>query len=51
MAAALRNFTGRNAEQFRVFVLEASYRRRGDVKGGLGGPHHTPTRPRRGTPP
>jgi hypothetical protein len=37
----LRNFTGRNADQFRVFALETLYRRRGDVRGGPGGPHHT----------
>jgi hypothetical protein len=38
MAAALRNFTGRNAERFRVFASETLYRRRGDVRGGQG-PH------------
>jgi hypothetical protein len=35
----LRNFTGKNAERFRVFVMEALNRWRGDVRGGLGPPH------------
>jgi hypothetical protein len=40
MAAALRNCTGKNADCFRVFHPEASYRRKGDVRGGPGRPHH-----------
>jgi hypothetical protein len=32
-AAVLRNFSGRNADLFRVFASEALYRRRGDVRG------------------
>jgi hypothetical protein len=31
--AALRNFTGKNAERFRGFTMEALYRQRGDVRG------------------
>jgi hypothetical protein len=38
-AAALRNFTGRNADWLRVFATEALYRQRGDVRGVPGGPH------------
>jgi hypothetical protein len=36
MAAALQNFSGRNTNSFRVFALEALYRRRGDVRGHQG---------------
>jgi hypothetical protein len=43
--AALRNFSGKNTDQFRVFALEASYRRRGDVRGWPGPPHHRVARP------
>jgi hypothetical protein len=46
MAAALRNFTGRNADCFRVFMTETLYKRRGDVKGGPGPPHHMVARTR-----
>jgi hypothetical protein len=38
-AAALWNFSGRNADSFRVFASEDLYRRRGDVRGHQGGPH------------
>jgi hypothetical protein len=41
MAAALWNFTGENADCFRVFRRKALYRRRGGVRGGPGPPHHT----------
>jgi hypothetical protein len=34
-AAALRNFTRKNADFFRIFGTEALYRRRGDVRGQL----------------
>jgi hypothetical protein len=34
----LRNFSGRNADSFRVFAMEALYKRRGDVR-GQPGPH------------
>jgi hypothetical protein len=37
IAAVLQNFTGRNADCFRVFALERSYRQKGDVRGGPGG--------------
>jgi hypothetical protein len=40
MAAALRNFSWMDADSFRVFASEAIYRRKGDVRGHLGGPHH-----------
>jgi hypothetical protein len=42
----LRNFTGENADSFRVFSREAFYRRRGGVRGPPGGPHHRVARPR-----
>jgi hypothetical protein len=45
MAAALRNFIWKNIDVFRVFVSEAFYRRRGDVRGHLGGPHHRVVQP------
>jgi hypothetical protein len=40
MAAALWNYSGKNANCFRVFRLEASYRRRGVVRSGPGRPHN-----------
>jgi hypothetical protein len=39
-AAALRNYSGKNADSPRVFRPEALYRRRGIVR-GLPGPPHT----------
>jgi hypothetical protein len=39
MAAALRNYSGKNADSPRVFHPEALYRRRGVVRGMLGHPH------------
>jgi hypothetical protein len=39
MAAALRNCSGKNANCFRVFRPEASYRRRGVVRSGPGRSH------------
>jgi hypothetical protein len=52
MAAALRNFSWMDVNSFRVFAPEGFYRRKGDVRGWLGGPHHTLARPEgRGTPP
>jgi hypothetical protein len=39
-AAALRNCFGKNADRFRVCTWEALNRRRGDVRGPPGGPHH-----------
>ena len=44
-AAALRNCYGKNADCFRVFHPEASYRRRGDVRGGPRPPHTRVARP------
>jgi hypothetical protein len=38
-AAELRNCSGKNVDSLRVFCPEASYRRRGDVRGGARGPH------------
>jgi hypothetical protein len=38
--AELRNCSGKNANYFRVFRREASYRRRGVVRRRPGGPHH-----------
>jgi hypothetical protein len=38
--AALRNFSRKNAKRFRVLTSEASYRRRGDVRGVPGAPDH-----------
>jgi hypothetical protein len=40
MAAALRNFSWKDADSFRVFTMEGIYRRKGDVRGRLRGPHH-----------
>jgi hypothetical protein len=45
MAAALRNCSGKNADCFRVFRCEASYRRRGVIRSGPGAPHHRWARP------
>jgi hypothetical protein len=39
-AAELQNCSGKNADCLRVFRREASYRRRGVVRGGPGWPHH-----------
>jgi hypothetical protein len=44
-AAALRNCSGKIADCFRAFHPEASYRRRGVVRGGPGGSHHRWARP------
>jgi hypothetical protein len=38
-AAELRNCSGKNADSLRVFRREASYRRRGIVRGGPGWSH------------
>jgi hypothetical protein len=43
--AELRNCSGKNADSFRVFRWEASYRRRGIIRGGPGWPHHGWARP------
>jgi hypothetical protein len=48
MTAALRNFSWIDADSFRVFASEAIYRRKGDVGGRLGGPHHVVARPEGG---
>jgi hypothetical protein len=45
MMAELRNSSGNFADCFRVFRLEASYRRRGVVRGGPGWPHNGWARP------
>jgi hypothetical protein len=39
-AATLRNYSGKNANSFRVFRREALYRQRGIIRSGLGPPHH-----------
>jgi hypothetical protein len=44
-AAVLRNCSGKNADCFRVFASEASYRRRGDVRRWARWPHHQGARP------
>jgi hypothetical protein len=44
-AAELRNCSRKNANSFRVFRREASYRRRGVVRGGPGWPHNGWARP------
>jgi hypothetical protein len=41
----LRNSSGNFADCSRVFCPEASYRRRGIVRSGLGAPHHRWARP------
>jgi hypothetical protein len=51
MAAALWNFSKRNADFFRVFTSEALHRRRGDVRGWTRGQHPLVARPEGGTPP
>jgi hypothetical protein len=40
VAAELQNYSGNFADCFRVFRREASYRRRGIVRGGPGWPHN-----------
>jgi hypothetical protein len=40
MAAALRNFLWIGADWLRVFTLERIYRRKGNVRGWIRGPHH-----------
>jgi hypothetical protein len=40
MAAALRNYSGKNADSSRVFRPEALYRRRGIIRGLPGHPHN-----------
>jgi hypothetical protein len=40
MAAVLWNFSWMDADYFRVFASEGIYRRKGDVRGHPGGPHH-----------
>jgi hypothetical protein len=44
-AAAMRNCSGNFADSLRVFRPEASYRRRGVVRGQLGAPHTRVARP------
>jgi hypothetical protein len=44
-AAELRNSFWKFADSFRVFHREASYRRRGIVRSGPGGPHQGCARP------
>ena len=45
MAAELRNFSWMEADSFRVFASGAIYRRKGEVGGHPGGPHHVVARP------
>jgi hypothetical protein len=45
MAAALWNFSWTDADSFRVFASEGIYRRKGDVRGHPGGPHHLVVQP------
>ena len=40
MAAELRNFSWMEADSSRVFASGGIYRRKGEVGGRLGGPHH-----------
>jgi hypothetical protein len=47
MVAALRNFIWKNINFFRVFPSETFYRRRRNVRGHPGGPHHRVARPGR----
>jgi hypothetical protein len=49
--AALRYFIWENADFFRVFASEGLYRRRGDVRGHPGAPHHRVARPGAPAPP
>jgi hypothetical protein len=51
MAAALRTFSWMDAGPFRVFASEGIYRRKGDVRGHPGGPHHLVARPGGPAPP
>jgi hypothetical protein len=51
MAATLQNFSWIDTGRFRVFALEAFYRRKGDVRGHPRGPHHTVARLEGGAPP
>jgi hypothetical protein len=44
-AAALRNCSGKNADSFRVFEMEALNRQRGSVRGPPRWPHHRWARP------
>jgi hypothetical protein len=44
-AVALRKCSRKNANSFRVFRQEASYRQRGIVRGGPGWPHNGWARP------
>jgi hypothetical protein len=46
MVAELWSFTGKNAERFRVFAMEALYRRRGNVRGQPGPTYHRVACPR-----
>jgi hypothetical protein len=46
-----RTFRGSRLDSFRVFALEAIYRRKGDVGGRPRGPHHGQARPRGDAPP
>jgi hypothetical protein len=45
MAAVLWNFSWMDADSFRVFASKGIYRRKDDVRGRPGGPHHTVARP------
>jgi hypothetical protein len=40
MAVVLQNFTWMDADSSRVFAMKGIYKRKGNVKGRLGGPHH-----------
>jgi hypothetical protein len=51
MVAVLRNFSWVDAGLFRVFTSEAFYRRKGNVRGHLRGPHHMVAQPEGGMPP
>jgi hypothetical protein len=50
-AAAQRNFSWMDADWFRVFASEAIYRKKDDVRGHPGGPHHLVARPGGPAPP
>jgi hypothetical protein len=50
-AAKLRNSFWKITDRFRVLATERTYRRKGGVRGGLGGPHHPLARPGGGAPP
>jgi hypothetical protein len=45
MAVVLQNFLWMDADSFRVFASEGIYRRKGDVRGHPGDPHHLVARP------